>query len=116
MATLLTEQHKDRLAGAVIRAGGLFVIVVVIGIVVNIGYQAVPLFLGARQGPLESFAHGPALAVGSDPRRETPWALRPDGTIDFPGSSVDAGRGPAVAGSPGRRRHRDPRSGRGPGR
>jgi len=89
VATLLTEQHKDRLAGAVIRAGGLFVIVVVIGIVVNIGYQALPLFLGARQGPIEELGSGPALAVGSDPRRETPWALRPDGTIDFPGSSVE---------------------------
>ena len=37
MGPLLTERRKDRLATVLIRTGGLLVILVVVGIVINIG-------------------------------------------------------------------------------
>lgn len=83
MLPLLDEKRKDRLARVLIRTGGVLVILVVVGIVVNIGVEALPLFFGARQGPVEDLGRRPALAVGSDPRRELPWALEPDGRLHF---------------------------------
>ena len=87
MRPLLTERRKDQLATALIRAGGLLVILVVVGIVINIGSEAVPLFQRAAQGPVEVVAEGgnPLLA-GSDPRRDVVWVLDRDGTIRFPGA------------------------------
>ncbi len=85
MARLLDEKRKDRLAAVVIRVGGLLVILVVIAIVVNIGLQALPLFLGARQGAVEDLGPGAdILAVGTDPRQHLPWALTRAGEILFP--------------------------------
>jgi phosphate transport system permease protein len=86
MRPLLTEQRKDRLATALIRAGGVLVILVVLGIVINIGAEAVPLFGGAAEGPIEIVTEGGGpLLAGSDPRREVVWVLYPDGNIRFPG-------------------------------
>ena len=47
MRPILTERRKDRLATVLIRTGGLLVILVVVGIVINIGSEAVPLFQSA---------------------------------------------------------------------
>ncbi len=86
MRPLLTERFKDRLATVLIRAGGVLVILVVVGIVVNIGAQALPLFLGASEGPLEEVAASSApLIAGSSPRRELVWVLDRDGVIRIPG-------------------------------
>lgn len=88
MRPFLTERRKDRLATALIRIGGLAVILVVVGIVINIGAEAVPLFRRASQGPLEMAAEGgDPLLAGSDPRREVVWVLHRDGSIRFPGAS-----------------------------
>jgi phosphate transport system permease protein len=91
MRPLLTEHHKDRLATVLIRTGGLLVILVVVGIVINIGSEAVPLFRRASQGPVEIVAEGGRpLVAGSDPRREVVWVLDRDGRIRFPrGSGLD---------------------------
>ncbi len=87
MGPLLTERRKDRLATILIRTGGLLVILVVVGIVINIGAEAVPLFRRASQGPVEMAAEGgDPLLAGSDPRREVVWVLDRDGSIRFPGS------------------------------
>ena len=85
MATrLLTEKAKDRIASGVIRVGGIFVILVVAAIVVNISLEALPLFGSASSGPVEVVVDGAeALAVGSDSRRETRWTVRSDGSISF---------------------------------
>ena len=92
MATrLLTEKAKDRIATGVIRVGGIFVILVVAAIVVNISLEALPLFGPASAGPVEVVVHDvKALAVGSHPRRETRWIVREDGSIGF---FSDDGRG-----------------------
>ena len=89
MRPLLTERRKDQLATVLIRTGGLLVILVVVGIVINIGSEAVPLFRRAAQGPVEVVAEGgnPLLA-GSDPRRDVVWVLDRDGTIRFPGAQA----------------------------
>ncbi len=82
MRRLLTEKSKDRIATAVIRVGGIFVILVVVAIVVNISLEALPLFGPASAGPVEVIVHDiGGLAVGSDPRRETRWIVREDGSI-----------------------------------
>lgn len=84
MGRLLSERAKDRTAGVVIRAGGILVILVVVAIVVNIGWQAFPLFIGASSGPVEEVAPAPsALAVGAASRGELLWALRDDGGIEI---------------------------------
>ena len=86
MRPFLTERRKDQLATVLIRTGGLLVILVVVGIVINIGSEAVPLFQRAARGPVEIVAEGgnPLLA-GSDPRREAVWVLGRDGVIRFSG-------------------------------
>jgi phosphate transport system permease protein len=79
---ILTEPLKDRVASFVIRVGGILVILVVVAIVANIGFEALPLFRGAGAGDLENL--GPAssaLAVGTDPRRELVWTLHRDGRV-----------------------------------
>ncbi len=82
MKRLLTEKTKDRIATGVIRVGGIFVILVVAAIVVNISLEALPLFGPASAGPVEVVVHDvEALAVGSDSRRETRWIVREDGSI-----------------------------------
>jgi len=53
---VLNEKQKDRAATAVIRVGGILVILVVAAIVVNIGLEALPLFTGASSGPVERLA------------------------------------------------------------
>jgi phosphate transport system permease protein len=82
---VLNEKQKDRAATAVIRVGGILVILVVAAIVVNIGLEAVPLFTGASSGPVEKLA-APAdtLLAGSDPRRELVWVLTRSGRVEFP--------------------------------
>jgi phosphate transport system permease protein len=86
MGPLLTERRKDRLATALIRVGGLLVILVVAGIVINIGVEALPLFRPAAQGPVEVVADGgDSLLAGSDPRREVVWTLDREGIIRFVG-------------------------------
>ena len=87
MKHLITEKGKDRIATAVIRGGGILVILVVLAIVLNIGLEALPLFLPASAGALETVADNASpLAVGSDPRREFVWALGGDGVLTFPGA------------------------------
>ena len=87
MGPFLTERRKDQLATVLIRTGGLLVILVVVGIVINIGSEAVPLFRRAAQGPVEIVAEGgDPLLAGSDPRRDVVWVLERDGTIRFPGT------------------------------
>lgn len=86
MRPLLTERRKDQLATVLIRTGGLLVILVVVGIVINIASEAAPLFRRAAQGPVEVVAEGgDPLLAGSDPRRDVVWVLDRDGTIRFPG-------------------------------
>ena len=89
---MLSEKQKDRAATAVIRVGGILVILVVAAIVANIGLEALPLFRGASQGPLEA-EPAPAAAVlaGSDARREIVWVLTRSGRIEFP---TEPGREP----------------------
>jgi len=88
MGPLLTERRKDRLATVLIRTGGLLVILVVVGIVINIGAEAVPLFWRASQGPLETASEGgEPLLAGTDPRREVVWVLDRSGSVRFPGAS-----------------------------
>jgi len=83
---LLSERSKDRLATVLIRAGGVLVILVVVGIVVNIGAQALPLFVGASEGPLEEVStSSPPLVAASSPRRDLVWMLARDGVIRIPG-------------------------------
>ncbi len=82
---MLNEKQKDRAATAVIRVGGILVILVVAAIVVNIGLEALPLFTGASSGPVERLpAAATALVAGSDPRREVVWALTRSGRMEFP--------------------------------
>lgn len=89
---MLTAKQKDRAATAVIRVGGILVILVVAAIVANIGFEALPLFQGASQGPIEELpAPGDAVLAGSDARREIVWVLRRSGRIEFPS---DPGREP----------------------
>jgi phosphate transport system permease protein len=89
---VLNEKQKDRVATAVIRVGGILVILVVVAIVFNIGLEAMPLFVGASSGALERLpAPEGALAAGSDPRRELVWVLTRSGRIMFP---ADPGRAP----------------------
>jgi len=79
---VLTEPQKDRLAALVIRVGGILVILVVIAIVINIGFEAVPLFRGALAGDVDAMGPAPtALAAGNDPRRELVWTLDRDGFV-----------------------------------
>jgi phosphate transport system permease protein len=83
---VLSAKQKDRAATAVIRVGGILVILVVAAIVANISLEALPLFRGAKQGPLERQpAPGGAVLAGSDSRREIVWVLRRSGRIEFPG-------------------------------
>ncbi|PWB71432.1 MAG: hypothetical protein C3F15_12665 [Holophagae bacterium] len=82
---MLSEKQKDRAATAVIRVGGILVILVVVAIVVNIGLEALPLFEGASSGPLDRLGSaGEAVLAGSDPRREVVWVLTRSGRIEFP--------------------------------
>jgi phosphate transport system permease protein len=88
---VLNEKQKDRAATAVIRAGGILVILVVAAIVVNIGLEALPLFTGASSGPVErQAAPQGSLLAGSDPRRELLWVLTRAGRVEFPSDPVRA--------------------------
>ncbi len=79
------EKRKDRLAAALIRGGGVLVILVVIAIVVDIGWQAVPLLRGAKIGPPEARATaGKVRLVWSNPRGDLVWELDGDGQVRFP--------------------------------
>ena len=82
---MLSEKQKDRAATAIIRVGGILVILVVAAIVVNIGLEALPLFEGASSGPLDRQGGAQeAVLAGSDPRRELVWVLTRSGRIEFP--------------------------------
>jgi phosphate transport system permease protein len=85
---LLTERQKDRLATVLIRTGGLLVILVVVGIVLNIGSEALPLFGSATAGSVETVWHSPSLAAGTDSRREVVWVLGDDAAIQFTGADL----------------------------
>ncbi len=86
MAQLLTEKQKDRVADVVIRVGGIVVILAVVAIVVNIGLEALPLFLPAGQGPVVRTELGETpLAAAADARRELWWTLGGDGLITVHG-------------------------------
>ena len=88
---MLSEKQKDRAATAIIRVGGILVILVVAAIVVNIGLEALPLFEGASSGPLDRQGGAQeAVLAGSDPRRELVWVLTLSGRIEFP---ADPARG-----------------------
>lgn len=85
MRRLLTERAKDRIAAVVIRGGGVLVILAVVAIVVNIGLQALPLFLGASSTELPGLdTAAEPVVVGSDGRQQLPWELDRDGVIRFP--------------------------------
>ncbi len=89
MGPFFTEHRKDRIATSVIRLGGLLVILVVVGIVINIGAEGLPLFRKATQGPIESFTEdGYPLLAGSDPRRDVTWVLEREGRIHFSGEAA----------------------------
>jgi ABC-type uncharacterized transport system permease subunit len=101
---LLSEQQKDRVAGHVIRCGGVLVILVVTGMIVNIGLQTLPLFRGARAGEIGSVVTAPdPMACGSSSRRDAAWWLLGDGTIEVSLGGepshvrIGAGRGEIVA-------------------
>ncbi len=101
MRTFLGEKRKDAIAGAVIRAGGVLVILVVAAIVLDIGLEALPLFRGARAGRIVTVGAAPgAVAAGTGARREVAWVLSEDGAIRFPG---DAQRTPLSVLPEGRR-------------
>ncbi len=82
MGPFLTERRKDRLATVLIRTGGLLVILVVVGIVINIGSEAVPLFQRAAQGPVE---------VVAEERRTDCWRAATRGAM-WCGSSIVTAR------------------------
>ncbi len=86
MRSILNEKAKDRVAAALIRGGGVVVIVAVVAIVANIGLEALPLLGGASAHRLHGFqAEAPPMLVGTDPRQELPWTLGANGIITFPG-------------------------------
>ncbi|MEE4273746.1 MAG: hypothetical protein V2I67_18870, partial [Thermoanaerobaculales bacterium] len=97
MKPILSEPQKDRIAGFVIRLGGILVILVVVAIMVNIGLEALPLFRGADAGDLKVLGPGgSALAAGTDPRQELVWTLDRDGVVrldrgDEPFAIVESG-------------------------
>jgi len=81
---ILTEKVKDRIAAALIRGGGVTVILAVVAIVANIGLEALPLLGGASAQRLEEItAQDAPLLVGTDPRQEAPWVLATNGVISF---------------------------------
>lgn len=85
MNPLLNEKVKDRIAAALIRGGGVMVILAVVAIVANIGMQALPLLGGASAHHLDHLdTEVPSILVGIDPRQETAWALGTSGLISFP--------------------------------
>ncbi len=85
MNPLVTEKVKDRIAAALIRGGGVMVILAVVAIVANIGLEALPLLGGAAVHRLDGLkVQDSPLLVGTDPRRESAWILSSDGTISFP--------------------------------
>jgi ABC-type uncharacterized transport system permease subunit len=98
-----SERSKDRLAGLVIRSGGILVIVLVVGMMANIAWQTVPLFRGAEAGDLVAVGSGAALAVGSSPRGDQSWWLGSDGRVGFHGrggshrTELDIGHQPVIA-------------------
>ncbi len=85
MGPTLNAKVKDRIAAALIRGGGVMVILAVVAIVANIGLEALPLLGGASAHRLDGLkVQDPPLLVGTDPRRESAWALSSDGTISVP--------------------------------
>jgi ABC-type uncharacterized transport system permease subunit len=76
-----TEQRKDRIAGLMIRVGGGLVIALVVGMMANIAFKALPLFLPATAGPLEEVAGTDALAVGCGSQQRVTWWVGSDGYL-----------------------------------
>ncbi len=84
MRPIFTEKVKNRIAAALIRGGGVMVILAVVAIVANIGMEALPLLGGASAHRLDELkVQNPPLLVGTDPRQEAPWTLGTDGVISF---------------------------------
>ncbi len=84
MTAFFDEKVKDRIAAALIRGGGVMVILAVVAIIANIGMEALPLLGGASAHRLDDVkAQDPPLLVGTDPRQEGPWTLGADGVISF---------------------------------
>jgi phosphate transport system permease protein len=84
-APVLSEKRKDAVAAAVIRGGGVLVILAVVAIVANIGLQSLPLLGGARTEGLATVAtpETPVLA-GTEARQEAAWVLDRRAAITFP--------------------------------
>jgi phosphate transport system permease protein len=102
LSKVLTERQKDRMAALAIRTGGILVILVVAAIVVNIGFEALPLFRRATAGPVEHLGGRPdALLAGTDPRQEIVWTLDRDGVVrlsdDHESLDITGGDAPLVA-------------------
>jgi phosphate transport system permease protein len=103
MARFISEKTKDRVAAAVIRVGGVLVILVVVAIVFNIAIQALPLFYSAKAGKLQSQnAVGSAVLIGADARQEIQWQLTRSGEVRFSSPGIESlrlfdGESPVVA-------------------
>lgn len=80
-------QLADRIAHVLITLGGVLIIVGVVGILLLIAREAVPLFLAPESEHISSFvAEGeanPALAVGMDEYAETGFLLYADGRVQI---------------------------------
>jgi len=79
--SLASELRKDRLAAVVIRIGGVGVIAVVLAMVAVIASQAIPLFVPASVGSIETVAAAETMAVGVTSRGSVAWWLEPDGGV-----------------------------------
>ncbi len=78
-------KRQDSIASAVIRVGGVLVILTVVAIVANIGLQSLPLLGRAHTSDLGSFPTPTApLLAGTGSRQEVVWQLDADGGISFP--------------------------------
>ena len=84
----------DRMAVGIITLGGLAVVVSVIGILVFIGVDAVPLFVAARAALVRTLPIGPApsavgasptatTVLGTDETRRYLYTVEPTGTLAF---------------------------------
>lgn len=86
-AALTRRKMTDRVAGWVVRLGGGLIILSILGILLFLLNEVVPLWRGARVERLTSFAlrkgaEAP-LAVGLDEHQEVGYSVWPDGRVEF---------------------------------